>query len=173
MLGIGKVIGGLFGVKMRWIVTAGVIVMAGMGWRGIRDYSRPDQGITPASQVSSIALNANWQSDPGVGQEMISNGDWWSQKMIQMGISFIVAMVAAAILRTAFKTGVALITVVGAVVWWLDYQGYVHVWSQFNQTVKDGSLQAMTQIQAVGLLLKEHLPSTGASVIGFALGLRR
>lgn len=174
MFGIGRILGSLVGWKTRWLLAAAILVAGGVALQGMGNWKEGGQDIVPTStEIVRNSLQEGWNNGPSASEQVVAKGSFLGGMAIRVGISFIVAMIAASFLKTAFKIGMSFIALVSAVVWYLDYQGYINGWSQYTHLVQEGSSQAMVQIKAVGLLLKDHLPSAGAATIGFALGLKR
>lgn len=171
MAGLGEIIGGFSGFKGRLLLFAGVVVLAGMAWGGVREFARSGEAVTPAKQHGEA--RTDWMQGPSFGEGLLWKSDLWSRAAVRIGLSFIVAMLAGSILRAAFKTGLTLIVLAGIAVWFLEYRGYVRLWDEYYQTVQEGSTWLAARTEVIGQFLKAHLPSTGAAMVGFGFGLRK
>jgi uncharacterized membrane protein (Fun14 family) len=170
-MGIGAIIGGFSGFKAKLLLAAGFVVFCGFAWTGTRQFFR-DTGVAPARSGAAMAP-ANWAQGPSRSEKTAAEFDHAGDAAVRVGLSFMLAMVGASILRAAFKTGLALLVVAGVTVWFLDYQGHVDLWGDYLGAVKGGGGWLSTRVSAFGEICRQHLPSTGAALVGFGFGLKR
>lgn len=171
MIPYGEVISGFSGLKGRLLLTAGIVVLIATGWTGGREIQRNGKVFSASSPAS---FGANWnEGGSGVKQSFARLVDKWGYAAIPIGLSFMVAMIAASVLRVAFKTGVSLLLLCGLAIWFLEKQGYVRLWDHYYDTVRQGGTWLTMRIDVFGQFIKAHLPSASAAFLGFGFGLRR
>lgn len=166
---LGEVIAGFSGFKGRMLLTAGLIVLAGMAWNGASGFFR--SGGVPINDRQGT--RADWANGPTTVDKVVLKGDKVSGSMIGIGLSFMVAMIAASMLRAAFKTGITLLVLSAIALWFLDSRGYVNLWDEYLATAKEGGNWLTGHVGASLAFLKSNVPSTTAALIGFGFGLRR
>lgn len=172
MVGFREMFVGFSGFKGRLLLTSGLVVLCGMLWTGGRQMAAGrslDRFGIPAASASAWA----WGGPPGSGG-MWRKADRWGAGAVHLGISFMAALVVASALRAAFKTGVTLLLVGAAALWFLEKQGYTGIWDQSYETVQDeGAAWLTTRLDAAGQWLREHCAHAGIFLAGFGLGLRK
>lgn len=172
MMGIREILGGFSGFKGRLLLFAGIVVLSGMAWTGGRQMAAgrtPAQWGTPGASHHSGGFSGRSLG----GGPILAKADQWSSGAVSLGLTFMLAMVAASVLRAAFKTGVMLLLVAAAAAWFLEYQGYTQVWDRYLESVQSGGSWLNANFGAFGALLQDHLASSGVGAAGFGLGLRR
>lgn len=171
MIPYGEVISGFSGFKGRLLLMAGIVVLIAVGWTGGREIQRSGKVF---SAPTPGAFSANWsEGSSGVSVSLARLVDKWGYAAIPIGLSFMVAMVAASILRVAFKTGITLLVLCGLAIWFLENQGYVRLWDHYYDTVRQGGTWLTMRVDVFGQFIKAHLPSASAAFIGFGFGLKR
>ncbi|MCB1203562.1 MAG: hypothetical protein KDN18_04825 [Verrucomicrobiae bacterium] len=171
MIPYAEVIAGFSGFKGRLLLMAGIVVILGMGWTGGREIQRSGK-VFGGPSATSVA--ANWtEGASGVKNSAMNLVDGWGKAAIPVGVSFMVAMLAASILRVAFKTGIALLVISGLAIWFLEHEGYVQVWHRYYETVRHSGTWLSMRADVVGQFLMAHLPSASAAFVGFGFGLKR
>ncbi len=169
-MALAEIIAGFSGLKGRLLLFAGIIVLGGMAWNGASGFYK--NGGVPIIQGPSVK-GKDWTQGPSVAGTVVRKGDRFSQAMIGVGLSFMIAMIAASVLRAALKTGITLLLIGGLAVWFLDSRGYVNWWSTYLETAKAGGTWINGHVAALRELMHTHLPSASAALIGFGFGLRR
>lgn len=162
-------IGGFSGFKARLLLAAGFFVFCGLLWGGGRELLQSDSGPARPGGVSA----ANWTTGPGSAERALEIPDRVGEAVVEVGLSFLIAMVAASVLRSALKTGLTLLFVGGLAIWFLDSQGHVDLWGDYLGAVQEGGGWLKSRSSAVAELCRQHLPSTGAALVGFGFGLKR
>ncbi len=172
MLGVGEILGGFSGFKGRLLLSVGAVVLAGMAWSGGRRIFQ-EADAAPPPGPSQAEMDPDWNSPPLWKETVLRRADRWGEGAVGVGASFILAMLAASILRAAFKTGLVLALLGVAIVWILESRGYVSLWQEYTHTVQEGG--TWMAMRAGGLLafLQQHLPSSLAAAVGFGFGLRK
>ncbi len=169
-MALGEIIGGFSGFKGRLLLTAGVIVLGALSWSGGRKFLHDrGQTATDASWFSPAKLSP----ESGFGSRLAASLDRGGETIIRIGLSFMAAMVAASVLRAAFKTGVALILLAGLAIWCLDCFGDFSVGGGYLLTGQDAGSLLSPRVTANGEFLRHHLASASAALIGFGFGLKR
>lgn len=171
MAGLGEIIGGVSGLKGRFLLFVGLFVIAGMAWGGGRELFKDKEtsGLAPQQEE----MRAGWERGAGWATALLGRADLWSQRSVELGASFMVAMLVASVLRAALKTGIALIVLAGIVIWFLESRGYVSLWDEYYQTMQEGGAWVTSRTEGILAVLKAHLPSSFAAAAGFGFGLRR
>ncbi len=171
-MAFGEIIGGFSGFKMRLLLAAGCVVFCGLLWSGGRKLFQ-DEKPKPAVAPSSAMAPTNWTAGPSAGERAAEDIDRIGEGAVRFGLSFMIAMVAASILRAALRTGLTLIAVAGLAIWFLEYNGHISLWSDYIDAVQGGGSWLSTRAAAFGELCRQHIPSTGAALVGFGFGLKR
>ncbi len=171
MAGLGEIIGGFSGLKWRLLLFVGILLLVGMAWGGGREFFKDAgfSGVVPPHEE----MRAEWEGGPGWGEVLLGKADLWSQRSVELGASFIVAMLVASLLRAALKTGITLIVLAGIAIWFLESRGYVSLWDEYYQTMQEGGAWVTSRSEGLLAVLKTHLPSSFAAATGFGFGLRR
>lgn len=168
MTGIRDILGGISGFKGRLLLFAGIVVLAGMAWTGGRQ-------LTAARQPVQLGLPVGLSEPAGSlpGGPILAKADRWGAGAVSLGITFMLAMMTASVLRAAFKTGLMLLAVGAAAAWFLEFQGYTRVWDQYFETVQTGGSWLESRLDVLAQFAREHLASAGVGLTGFGLGLKR
>lgn len=83
-------------------------------------------------------------------------------------------MVFGSLLRVALKTMVTTLVAGAVILWILQTQGIIEpFWDDYYGTVSESRNWLVSRATMIGTLLKEHLPSAGAALVGFGFGLRK
>lgn len=168
MLSLREIIGGFGGGKMRLLLAAGAVAGSGVVWNG--GELAPDTGmVRPSAVVDPL------RTDQGEGGESFgkSAGNM-GHTAVNLGISFIVAMVIGSLLRVALRTMVTTLVAGGVILWILQTQGVIEpFWDDYYGSVSESRSWLVSRATMAGTLLKEHLPSTGAALVGLGFGLRK
>lgn len=168
-MALGEVIAGFSGFKGRMLLTAGLIVLGGMTWNGVSGYYKSG-GVPIADRPAS---RGDWANGPTAANRVVWKGDKVSGAVIGVGLSFMIAMIAASVLRAAFKTGISLLLLSAVALWFLDSRGYVSLWDEYLATAREGGNWLTGHVGAILAFLKSNVPSSTAALIGFGFGLRR
>lgn len=172
MAGIHEILGGFSGAKGRLLFYAAIIVLCGAVWNVGRDFlENENRGFGTRSGPKTA--KTGWVENSATKIGLLKKGDRWGDAAVRLGLSFGFAMIAASILRHAFKFGVMILVVAGAVLWLLKTQGVVNLWDNYYGTVKGGGDWLGHHLVAIRDFLAAHLPSAGAALVGFGFGLRR
>lgn len=169
-MALGEINAGFSGFKGRMLLFAGVLVLGGMTWNGASGFYKSG-GLPIRSGASAGAQD--WKSGPSALSGVFGKGDKVSGPLIGIGLSFMIAMIAASVLRAAFKTGLSILVIAGVALWFLDSRGYVDWWDGYVATAKAGSGWLTGHFAALREMMLTHLPSATAALIGFGFGLRR
>lgn len=154
-----------------WLLgLAGVVVLVGLVGKGLSSRDGSDATVPTGEDA---AMRMNWNASQWLPQPEAAVQGGWEGVAVSLGTSFIVAMVVGSVLRTALRTGLLILFVGGAVVWFLDYRGHVDLWDEYYATARQGGDWISGQYAAVRAFLMEHLPSAGAALVGFGFGLKR
>ncbi len=166
MIGLGEIIGGFTGTKLRLILVAGSLVLGGLVWNGGTAVLKPE--------ALRDSLRANWQDGSPLKDELVRKGNRWGDTAVRLGLSFIAAVIFGSLLRVAVKTAITLVLVGGVVLWVLQSQGVIDpIWNDYYGTVSESKGWLMNQVSVVSQFLQTNLPSASAALIGFGFGLRR
>ncbi len=170
MLGLREIIGGFGGGKMRLLLAAGAVAGSGVLWNG--GDLVPDSGaVRPNVAVDPLRLD---QGEHGVRGGDSENKGNLGHTAVSLGISFIVAMVIGSLLRVALRTMVTTLVAGAVILWILQTQGIIEpFWDDYYGTVSESRNWLISRATTIGTLLKEHLPSAGAALVGFGFGLRK
>lgn len=171
MLPLSEIIGGFSGFKGKALLYVGVVVLAGAVWTNGREMQRSGHVF----KAPTSSFGTNWTGVGGGGKEdfFLKKGDVLGKAAVTVGLSFMVAMIAGSFLRAAFKTAVGLLLLSGVAIWFLESQGYVSLWNDYFDAVRNGGNWVTTHLDLIGEFLGKHLPSAGAALVGFGFGLRR
>lgn len=170
MLGLREIIGGFGGGKMRLLLAAGAVAGSGMVWNG--GELAPGPGVV-RSAATTDPLRTE-VAEEGPRAEGFMEGSNLGHSAVSLGISFMVAMVVGSLLRVALKTMVTTLVAGGVILWILQAQGIIEpFWDDYYGTVSESRNWLIARVQMASALLKEHLPSAGAALVGFGFGLRR
>ncbi len=170
MLGLREIVGGFGGGKMRLLLAAVGVAGSGMVWNG--GELAPASGmVRPAATVDPLRVS---DGERGGKSEGFTGGANLGHTAVSLGISFIVAMVVGSLLRVALKTMVTTLVTGGIILWILQTQGIIEpFWNDYYGTVSESRNWLIARASMVGTLLREHLPSAGAALVGFGFGLRK
>lgn len=172
-----EILGGFSGAKLRLLMLAGAFVVAGFGLN-VGSYLQREESIAPASQPATSAsprpgLRADW-SERDVAFEIQERTRTWGDAATGLGMSFIVAMIVASLLRAFLKT-MATLALIGAVaLFYLQSKGvYEPEWTRYFETADSFRAWALSQTESAKAFLQGYVPSMGAALVGFGFGLKR
>jgi hypothetical protein len=168
MTGVRDMLGGISGFKGRLLLFPGMVVLAGMAWTGGRQLTA---GPRMVQMGIPAALTAPGGSLPG--GPLLAKADRWRAGAVSLGITFMLSMVAASVLRAAVKTWLMLLVVGAAAAWFLESQGDTRVRDQYFETVQTGGNWLVTRLDGLARLARDHLATSGVGLAGFGLGLKR
>lgn len=127
-------------------------------------------------KVDRIALPTAQYSAEEPARERIANFKLpsWGNTAIQLGFSFLVAMVVGALLRAFIRTMLAILLVVGAFMFFFESRGIIEpFWGHGHNVVNGTKDWVGGQTSSAKSLLQVSLPSSIAATIGFFFGLRK
>ncbi|MBP6601751.1 MAG: hypothetical protein KA250_08110 [Verrucomicrobiales bacterium] len=161
MTGIRGILSLFAGSKLKLAIAGVVLILGGICWTG---------GNFDMTRASSEHLSDTFRT----GLSDTSGQNPFGETAIRIGVSFLVAMFFASLLRFAVKTAIFVLVAGGLVVWFLSSQGIITpVWDDYYRSVSDGRDWMTQHILVVGNIIRDHLPSTSAAAVGFVAGLRR
>jgi hypothetical protein len=161
MSGIRTIFSLFTGSKLKLALLAAALILGGVCWSG---------GKFDMTRASSDHLSDTFRT----GLSEAGGGNPYGEMAIRVGVSFLVAMFFASLLRFAVNSAITVLIVGGIAVWFLTSQGYITpVWDDYYLSVSDGKDWMTQHFVVVGSIIRDHLPSTGAAAVGFAAGLRR
>lgn len=172
MVSVRELVSGVSGAKGRMLLLAGGLVFVGFAWNGTREFVARG-GKPVAGHSHTVFSKPGWTENSATKIGLLKKGDRWGDAAVRLGFSFGIAMLAGSILRAAFKTGLMLVLLSGVALWFLKTQGVVDLWDNYYGTVREGGNWLQHHFSAMGQFLSAHLPSAGAALAGFGLGLRR
>lgn len=183
MIGAGLVerIFGLFaGNKLVLLIAAALIAVSGFAFKGD---CAGGGGLDYRAKVSDepILTDAKWGTprnpaeSRGV-QELTHRikSRSWGSTLMQLGLSFGIAMILGSLVKAFLRTMITLIVVVGGALWFLQYKGIIEpFWQDYYGVADSTRVWAMAQFESIKTFLKGSLPSAGAAMIGFGFGLKK
>ncbi|MEM6915469.1 MAG: hypothetical protein AAF491_02790, partial [Verrucomicrobiota bacterium] len=93
---------------------------------------------------------------------------------IRIGLSFGIAMIFASLLRAFLKTMITFVLLAAIVCWFLHTRGLIEpFWEDYRFSVGEAENWIAGQFYTIKEFVGGVLPSAGAAVTGFVLGLRK
>lgn len=166
----GEVIAGASGAKGKMLFYAGIVLVFGVLLNAGK-WIHPEEGRSGTPRTS---LRSDWNQNSRAMFAAQEKSQTWGDAAIRLGGSFMVAMVAASLLRVFFKTALTVVMLVVAVSWFLEYRGIIEpFWHDYYSSLGNARNWAVSQTHTAKEFLKGYVPSATAALIGFGFGLRR
>ena len=172
MASLGEIIGGFSGGKSRLLLYSGVVVVIGM-LLNAGEWLKPSDAIN--DRPAEVSTRSNWIEGGVVNKADIKErADRWGDAAIRLGLSFMIAMILASLLRAFFKTMLTLAVVVVGVVWFMHSRGMVEpFWDPWLASLEDLKNWGMSNTNTIKEFFQGYVPSVAAALVGFGFGLRR
>lgn len=171
MPSMGELIGGFSGTKSRLLVFAGLFVVAGL----ILNAGKwlPSSDSTGRSVNPSTSVRSDWTENSRAAVSVVHHSRTWGDVAIRLGLSFMIAMVAASLLRAFLKTMISVLLMAVVVCWFLNYRGIIDpFWEDYYSSLGEAKNWAISQTDTIKTFLKGYVPSVGAALVGFGFGLK-
>lgn len=165
------------GRKRVLLVLATLIAAGGFAFKGNNTDSKRFDDHTRVSD-EPIMRNVEWgsprQEEKSLGLKDLAErikARSWGSAVMELGLSFGIAMILGSLARAFVRTMVTLIVVVGSALWFLQHKGIVDpFWQDYYGVAESTGVWAMAQFESVKTFLKGSLPSAGAALVGFGFG---
>ncbi|MDF1738124.1 MAG: hypothetical protein P1U86_03105 [Verrucomicrobiales bacterium] len=177
---IGKIFGLFAGNKRVFLVVATLIAAGGFAFKGNETDSKRfdyDTKVSDEPIVTKVEWGAPREEEKPLGLKdlahRIKNRSWGSAVM-ELGLSFGIAMILGSLVRAFVRTMITLIVVVGGALWFLQHKGIIEpFWQDYYGVAESTRVWAMAQFESVKTFFKGSLPSAGAAMAGFGFGLKK
>ena len=183
MIGVGlvhKILGLFAGNKRLLLIAATVIAASGFIFKGVDTEPNP---LDYRAKVSDepIITDAEWgvprNREESRGLQELAHriqSRSWGSAVMQIGLSFGIAMILGSLARAFVRTMIILTVVVGGALWFLQHKGIIDpFWQDYYGVADSTRVWAMAQFESIKTFLKGSLPSAGAAMIGFGFGLKK
>jgi len=172
MPNVVEILGGFTGMKLRLLTVAGAFALAGFALN-VGQWMKGDESISPAAAPERSALRSEW-SEGGAVKELQERSRTWGDAATGLGMSFIVAMMAASLLRAFLKTMATLALGSALALYYMQSKGMVDPeWVRYFQSAEEFRDWVFSQTESVKAFLQGYVPSMGAALVGFGFGLKR
>lgn len=170
MSGLATVFSSFAGLKGRLLLFAGILALAGLAVNSADLFSSEKK--KPSSQ-NAPSMKVDWANNEG-GLSRYSKSNSWGDGALRIGLSFGIAMIFAALLRAFLKSMITFALIAAAVCWFLNEKGMIDpFWLNFDFSAIQIQDWLVAQFESAKGFIAGVLPSTGAAIAGFLLGLRR
>lgn len=183
MLGLGlvkKVFGLFTGKKLLLLVFAAAIALSGFAFKGEGGASKKFDHSSKVSDAPIIS-DAPWGSQRTAKESrglkklvhQIQSCSW-GRTLMQLALSFGIAMILGSLLRAFVRTMVTSLVVVGGSLWFLQHRGIIEpFWQDYYGVADSTRVWAMAQFESIKTFLKGSLPSAAVAMAGVGYGLKK